>query len=232
MRYKGVIFDLYGTLVRNFSHTTIDSMIEGVARIIGADTEGVRKVWNATFMDRAVGTFAPGDAMILHTCAELGLDPGPEAVREAVELRVQYFRDNFVPRDDAVSTITRLQEAGVHVGLLSDCSFETGIVWPEGPFGELIPDPVFSFELGIKKPDPRIYHIALERVGIAPEETLYVGDGSSRELTGAAAVGMTPLLIRVPLPAGRKAYHIDKDDWQETVIESLSEVLEYALCLP
>lgn len=40
------------------------------------------------------------------------------------------------------------------------------------------------------KPDPAIYLLACRRLGVAPEDCVFVGDGGDRELEGAAAVGM------------------------------------------
>jgi len=57
----------------------------------------------------------------------------------------------------------------------------------------------WSFLCGrCEKPDPRIYHLALERLKVKPQDCLYVGDGSSHELTGARKVGMHPVQIHVP----------------------------------
>jgi putative hydrolase of the HAD superfamily len=53
-------------------------------------------------------------------------------------------------------------------------------------------------EVGVCKPDPRIYRAACEQLKVDPRECLYVGDGGSRELTGAAAVGMTPVRLSAP----------------------------------
>jgi putative hydrolase of the HAD superfamily len=54
---------------------------------------------------------------------------------------------------------------------------------------------VFSYELGVRKPDPRIYRHALDALGARPEDTLFVGDGGSDEHRGARAVGMRSVLV-------------------------------------
>ena len=81
---------------------------------------------------------------------------------------------------------------------------------------------VFSCAVGVKKPDPRIYRIATDRLKVKPQECLYIGDGSSHELTGAFKAGMNPVKIRVP---DEIPYFLDEDDWQGTTISSLNEVL-------
>ncbi|MNO85275.1 Pyrimidine 5'-nucleotidase YjjG [compost metagenome] len=47
-----------------------------------------------------------------------------------------------------------------------------------------------SGDLGIKKPDERIYRIALERLGVAAEDTVIVGDHPVNDIWGAARVGI------------------------------------------
>ena len=74
----------------------------------------------------------------------------------------------------------------------------------------------------MKKPDPRIYFMALEQLAIEPQDCLYIGDGSSHELTGALKVGMHPVWIRIP---NEDELRIDEEEWKGTVISSLKEVL-------
>ena len=51
-----------------------------------------------------------------------------------------------------------------------------------------------SDEAGCAKPDPRIFRISLERMGIEPGEMAYVGD-SPEDVQGALAIGSVPILI-------------------------------------
>ena len=48
---------------------------------------------------------------------------------------------------------------------------------------------------GVEKPDPQIFRIALERMGVAPERALYVGDIRSVDEVGARAAGLHFVLI-------------------------------------
>ena len=60
------------------------------------------------------------------------------------------------------------------------------------PFFQTIVD---SAEEGVEKPDPRIFAIALARMGVAAAETAYVGDLFHVDVVGAAAAGLTPYLL-------------------------------------
>lgn len=50
---------------------------------------------------------------------------------------------------------------------------------------------VFSSEVGKRKPHPLIFEVALQRLGVAPERALFVGDSLSADVAGAHALGMT-----------------------------------------
>jgi putative hydrolase of the HAD superfamily len=54
---------------------------------------------------------------------------------------------------------------------------------------------VFSYQLGVRKPDARIYRRALEEIGVAPGEAIFVGDGGSDEHRGAQALGIATVLV-------------------------------------
>jgi len=63
---------------------------------------------------------------------------------------------------------------------------------------------VFSGIVGVEKPDPRIYKIALEMAGnIAPEEALHIGDSMRKDYTPARSVRMNVLLLD-PVQDGRR----------------------------
>lgn len=131
-----------------------------------------------------------------------------------------------MPRPHGIEVLSHLKKDGYSTGLITDCSHEVPNIWKGTPFSKLIDVAVFSCAVGVKKPDPRIYQIALKQLNVKPHECLYIGDGSSRELSGALKVGMSPVLIRVPYETGENAYRIDEEEWNGTVISSLNEVLD------
>ena len=71
------------------------------------------------------------------------------------------------------------------------------------------------------KPDRRIYQMACERLGVSPEACLYVGDGGSKELTGASDSGMQAVLIRAPYDT----VNGNREEWPGERITGLPEVL-------
>jgi HAD superfamily hydrolase (TIGR01549 family) len=56
--------------------------------------------------------------------------------------------------------------------------------------GEYFVGSVNAQDVGVGKPDPRIFHAAAQRLGLAPQEILHVGDDANLDVIGALAVGM------------------------------------------
>lgn len=64
------------------------------------------------------------------------------------------------------------------------------IAWEASPLATILSEAVWSFKVGLAKPDPEVYRLACTRLGVKAEETAFVGDGGSGELVGAQQVGI------------------------------------------
>jgi len=225
MKYAAVIFDLFGTLVDNFSRREYERVLTEMASALGAPPEDFIRLWFDLGDRRMLGILPSPEVNIEYICRELGVRPSEASKRLAARTRYAFTRRYVVPRPDAIEVLTHLKSAGYRTGLISDCSGETTTVWEDTPFASLFDATVFSCLAGVKKPDPRIYLLATGQLGVRPEECLYIGDGSSHELTGAASVGMHPVLIRVPYEDTPDAARINEEEWDGPRISSLTEVL-------
>ena len=121
--------------------------------------------------------------------------------------------------------LTELSARGYPIALVSVCSPDIPERWRGLPLAPLVDVTVFSSEVGLRKPDPAIYLAASEGLGVSPQACLYCGDGAYGELTGAAAVGMTPYLIRDPSLDHDALLTPDRDDWAGATIGDLRELL-------
>jgi putative hydrolase of the HAD superfamily len=224
MKYSAIIFDLFGTLIENFSRPEYESVLAEMAQILGAPRDGFRQVWLDSFRERTTGVHRTQKDSIKYICRKLNVTVSDGQVEHAFRVRLAYTARFFIPRAGSVAVITSLKSKGYKIGLISDCSGEIPMVWGNTPFAPLFDVTVFSCKAGVKKPDPRIYRMATDQLGVDPKNCLYIGDGSSHELTGAAQVGMHPVLIRDP-DESVDAHFIDREDWDGTIISSLKEVL-------
>lgn len=225
MKYQAVIFDLFGTLVGNFSMQEHNAVKRQMAVALSAPPEGFARLWGETFNKRATGVFRSTKDNTEYICQRLGVRPKNEYLKLAVKIRVDFTQRSLKPRDDALETLTQLIQEGYRIGLISDCSSEVPLLWPDTPFAPLVDAAVFSCTVGLMKPAARIYRLACEQLGVKPQECLYVGDGSSHELTGASRVGMHAVLIRVPYEDTYDAYRIDAEEWNGPTISAVREVL-------
>ena len=132
----------------------------------------------------------------------------------------------MVPRDGALETIKDLKTMGYQIGLITNCTSEAPDLWDQTPFDSLIDIAIFSSSAGYMKPDPNIYQLACEKLQVAPEKCLFIGDGSNKELTGATQVGMKAIHLRIADEELEDAYLIENEDWKGTSISELKEVLD------
>jgi putative hydrolase of the HAD superfamily len=226
MKYRAVIFDLFGTLVDNFSSPEYQRILAEMADILQVPPDDFSQAWRESFPLRVNGTHATHLESIEYICQQLGAPVTGRQVRRAADLRLDYTVRTLVPRPGTIETLGIIRRLGYKTALISDCSPETPAVWDSTPFVNCFDVTVFSCVAGIKKPDPRIYRLATDRLGVAPEECLYIGDGSSRELTGARAVGMDAVLIRDPGESADTHFIDREDDWPGPVISTPKQVLD------
>jgi putative hydrolase of the HAD superfamily len=225
VKYKAVIFDLFGTLVDNFKTSEYLQVLADMSAVLYTPAPGFSKLWRETFYMRTDGTHKTHEESIRYICKELGARVSEEHVEQAATIRLGYSIKTLKPRADTIPTIKQIKEMGYKVGLISDCSPETPKAWPVTPFKGIFDVTIFSCEAGVKKPDPRIYHMACDQLGVKPEDCLYVGDGSSNELTGALKAGMRPVQILDP---GENAdtHYVDRETgWEGQKIAYLKEVI-------
>jgi putative hydrolase of the HAD superfamily len=224
LNFQAVIFDLFGTLVDGFAASSAGYQ-KRFSAALGIDHQPFAQHWRQMTGARVLGEFQSVEASIEYICDRMGVSVTAEQMAKAVEIRLQLTRRALIPRPDAISTIARLKRAGFKIGLLSNCSIEIPMVWPETEFAELFDSTIFSSRERLNKPDPRIYRIASERLGVAPENCLYIADGENYELAAAADAGMRPVLIRNPECDNDKAILREARDWQGAVVSSLPQVL-------
>lgn len=225
MKYQAVIFDLFGTLVPNFSEREYHQVVVKMASILSAPEDEFWQLWKASFNQRALGILPDLESQIRSVCRQLGQEVNGDKMREAARVRFDYEKQATIPRPEAIKTLSALKSRGVKIGLISDCSSEVPAIWNDLPLAPFFDVTIFSCSVGLRKPDPRIYHLALQQLEVGPENCIYIGDGSSRELPGASEVGMQAAQLRIPGEDNPDVYKIDSEEWQGRIVTSLWEVL-------
>lgn len=226
MKYEAVIFDLFGTLVPALSNREYWLVLEQVASSLSIPSDDFNRIWFETARERNTGVINSIEANVERVCQELGVNAGDAEIRRAVQIRVDFVTRIMQPRPDAVEVLSRLKSQGFKIGLISNCSCDTPLAWQNTPFVPFFDITVFSSLAGMVKPDPRIYNLAIGQLEVKPEGCLYVGDGASNELAGAARVGMSPVLIKVSEEDFDGSLRGDnREEWGGPTVSSLTEVL-------
>ena len=224
-RFQAVLFDFFGTLVDSLSASAHNAAVRAMARAVGAPGDAFLERWLEDYDARGSGRWETVEDCVVHPCQVLGVPVDTARVAEAAHTRTAFIRDGLVLRPDARETLQAIKARGLKTGLITDCPPELPSLWPELGLAELIDAPIFSSVVKVRKPDPRIYLLACERLAVEPQACLFVGDGGSRELSGAENAGMTAVCIRAASEFGYDPHRIDAETWHGATIGALSEVL-------
>jgi putative hydrolase of the HAD superfamily len=225
MKFEAVIFDLFGTLVDDFA-TSVGQTYPELAKALEVPYEQFMQLWRETSEMRTMGEFQTVEASIEYVSGLMGAQVTGEQMTKAVEIRLRHTRQALKPRPDTVATLKQMKNKGYKIGLISNCSIEIPVLWSETEFADLVESPIFSSRERVKKPDPRIYHLACERLGVEPEACLYIADGENHELTAAAKVGLHSVLIRNSSRDNGNELLREAREWQGTAITALPEVIK------
>ena len=205
---KAVLFDLFHTLATVPPPALVGEI--PISQILGVSgTEWHRLYYDDDILGRCIGQILDGvEAMRRVTHA---LDPTVDDAKilAAVESRKRRFELGLVQIERPIlDALDRLRASGVRIALVSDAGADDVESWEHSPLRSRLDATVFSYQLGVRKPDSRIYYHALDAVGVRAEEALFVGDGGSDEHRGARAIGVGPVLVTRML----KSYWPDRVD--------------------
>ena len=226
MSYKAIIFDLYGTLVGNYSRQAYDQVQEQMAKILNVPYPKFWQTMGETFKDRSLGSNLSFENNIVEVCRRLNAKVDKTQIEQTVVLNYEFTKNSIIPEPKVLDALGLLKRSGFRIGLITNCNANVPLLFPESPLAQYIDVPVFSCEERIRKPSLRIYQIAYERLKVQSQECLYVGDGSGEELTGAAAVGMLPILKRVDLTDVYDSYRPEVENWQGIAIDEIAELCD------
>lgn len=130
----------------------------------------------------------------------LGLDGDPRTARVAA----RFIEDTraVLRRNEAVLDALRRR---YRLGLVSNFYGNLAAVCAEAGLAPLLSAIADSARIGCTKPDPRLFRAALDQLGVAPAETLFVGDSLPRDMAGARELGMPHVWVAPATAAPRQA---------------------------
>ena len=156
MKYKAVIFDLYGTLVDEYPYDGYQSVLGRMASLLGVPFDDFKRLWYETADERNTGILRFVEDNVEYICKQLGVPADDTDIKRATGLRYDFVAETMKPREGALDVLSQLRSRGLKLGLVSNCSPETPVIWEETSLKPLFDAAIFSSSEGFKKPDPRI----------------------------------------------------------------------------
>ena len=103
--------------------------------------------------------------------------------------------DSWVLYDDAQATLDTLKRRGLILVMISN--FDSRVLKIIRGLGvaDYFDSVFISSSAGFAKPEAGIFHLALERHGITPDEAIHVGDSPETDVEGALRAGVRPVLL-------------------------------------
>lgn len=199
---KAVVFDLYKTLIHIARETT---PYRRLFNDIGLNDPKELKAAQKIYMTENFENFSA-----LVERIKPGLDIDPSGYERELEMEIA----SALIYPETVNVLANLKGNGFQLGLISNSStaykkpfFRLGL---KRHFDEVI----FSCDVGLTKPDKRIYEIMIQNLGIDPERILMTGDTIHSDVDG-------------PRSAGMRSVHLNREGDSPESINTLEGIFEY-----
>jgi len=124
------------------------------------------------------------------------------------------------PVPGANEILKRLVESGVRLAVISNSEGRVAEDLAEAGLGRYFEAVIDSRKVGVSKPDPRIFRLALERLAARPDESVFIGDVFWIDIVGARSAGLPAILV------DRWRLQTDVDCPRVESLEELGSLLE------
>ncbi len=225
VNYRAVVFDLFGTLVPPFPKAEHTIAVEEGAAILGLDFAFCHQLWIDSYHRRIAGEFADMAKYFAWFGDQAGVSVASDACAKAATAYEEFTRSSLRPLPGVVDTLSTIVASGRTLGLVTNCTPDAASIFPETEMGRYFASTVFSSTARVVKPSPASYELVMEGLGVGGDDVLYVGDGSDGELGGAAAAGMTAVLVTPSLHNTYDQHRPEVENWRGTRIGTIPDVL-------
>ncbi len=186
---QAVLFDFYETLVTHYRSPLYFGA--QIAADCGVPAERFLPLWRDADREarRTLGQLTLAEELreILPLCGQTDLNCIEPVCQKRTQVKQACMR---TLHPGVLPMLWGLKARGLRLGLISNCYLEEAQVIEDWPEGRCFDAMLLSCREGLRKPDPAIYRRCVQQLGVAPEACLFIGDGGSRELEAAQALGM------------------------------------------
>jgi putative hydrolase of the HAD superfamily len=206
MSIQGIFFDLYGTLlVYGDMHQAWSDWLTAFYGLLKA--QGLKSTRDA-FSQACDGFFSaapPGEGdndltvlerRIQRLCATYSHQLNTSALHDIADKIAAAWQTHISVDPAAMPVLRQLKQHNKTVGLVSNFDHPPHVrrLLSENGWAHIFDTIIISSEVGVQKPEPAIFALALQNTGIAPTDAIYVGD-THDDVVGAIAAGIHPILI-------------------------------------
>jgi HAD superfamily hydrolase (TIGR01509 family) len=211
-RPAAVLLDAGNTLL-HLDYELLASMLSRAASAMGGGSghevaltpETVRRAeWRSrvrldtlleTHSTESVGTFRSYMTLLSE---ESGLTLEPAALASLLDELADYQQAHNLwrhPHPFAKRVLAELRAEGCRLGVISNAAGDVSDLLARHDLAGSLDSIVDSSRVGVEKPDPAIFRLALRELGIQPDDAIHVGDLPAVDVAGARAAGIDPVLI-------------------------------------
>jgi putative hydrolase of the HAD superfamily len=197
---RAVLLDFYGTLAEATHWLSADTVLaehgftlepELRDRWFNDGIDGLEHLEHSQSRDHYV---AWQRERTLGMLSETDIHPGEyEAILQ--KLRAGSATRVLEAYDEVPEVLEKLRAQGLRLAICSNWDWDLTEAVAEAGLGDLVDAQMSSAWAGARKPHPRIYRHALEKVGATPDEVVFVGDSWGPDVAGPLEYGMAPVYI-------------------------------------
>jgi 2-haloalkanoic acid dehalogenase type II len=187
---KAIIFDFWGTLVENGIFPSPVKQVKYILRVPMSFRDFIIR-FEHTIMTKP---YADMNEAFSAVCEEFRIN----ADERIIERLVGMWNKNELlakPFLETIEVLERLRKEGIKIALISDATPTIMRVVDKFSLGNYFDEMMFSFDSGLLKTDPEMYHKLVEKLGVEPEEVVVVGDSIPTDIIGAKNAGLKTILL-------------------------------------
>jgi len=184
---KAIIFDWGGVLIDNPE----EELIKYCANSLGVKSEILKNIFSQYESEFQKGLISENNLWKV-ICNELKIEqPTSKSLwKEAV---TSVFKD----KKEIYQLVQTLKKNGYKIGLLSNTEIPTREYFYDKGYENFFDEKVFSCTEKTTKPEEKIYHIALNKLQVKPDDTIFIDD-KPEHIKGAAQVGIHGIIFKNP----------------------------------
>jgi putative hydrolase of the HAD superfamily len=183
-KIQAIIFDWGGVLIED----PAPGVVKYCAKALGVREEDYKRAWNLYMNDFQIGLVT--EQHFWKNMTNHLKTPMPKAG----SLWGDAFAAAYVPRQEIFALAARLRKAGCKIAILSNTEKPAVELFHRQKY-YMFDVEVFSCLEGTKKPERKIYEVALDRLGTTAGQTLFIDDRQAF-IDGAIQAGLETILFR------------------------------------